>query len=416
MTVIRLACSVNNYHWGKHGLQSKAAQFAATNPGVAIDAAQTYAELWMGTHASGPSLVYGTGEALASAIARDAPRLLGAGVARKYAGQLPFLFKVLSIEKALSIQAHPDKALARVLHATRPDAYRDGNHKPEMSIALTDFVALSGFRPLEQIAGFLAAVPELAALVRASAPALVAAVRDGLGDAEKRAALRALFSELMCADAESVRGQLEALVARVPAGADALDVSEGALVHRLSAEYPGDVGVFCVFLLNVLRLAPGDAFFMGPNDPHAYVFGDCVECMATSDNVVRAGLTPKLRDVPVLVDMLTYDYGAPDAKLLRPHAYAHGGPASVVYDPPIDEFAVVRTALAPAQREALAAVAGPQILLAAEGCGVLRLPASGESHELRPGLVYFVGAATPLSIEADEASALVTYAAQCLDC
>ncbi|KAJ2432993.1 Mannose-6-phosphate isomerase, partial [Coemansia sp. RSA 2424] len=165
MSVIRLACNVNNYHWGKHGLHSKAAQFAATNPGVSIDDTQTYAELWMGTHASGPSKVFGTDTSLSSIIEQNPAQALGTLVSSKYDGQLPFLFKVLSIEKALSIQAHPDKRLAQRLHAERPAVYKDGNHKPEMSIALTDFVAMSGFRPLDQIAGFIEEYPEFAALV-----------------------------------------------------------------------------------------------------------------------------------------------------------------------------------------------------------------------------------------------------------
>jgi hypothetical protein len=64
---------------------------------------------------------------------------------------LSFLFnarahsQVLSVAKALSIQAHPDRDLARALHARRPAAYRDANHKPEMAIAVTDFHALCGF-------------------------------------------------------------------------------------------------------------------------------------------------------------------------------------------------------------------------------------------------------------------------------
>ncbi|KAJ2325756.1 Mannose-6-phosphate isomerase, partial [Coemansia sp. RSA 2681] len=131
MSVIRLACNVNNYHWGKHGLHSKAAQFAATNPGVSIDDTQTYAELWMGTHASGPSKVFGTDTSLSSIIEQNPAQALGTLVSSKYDGQLPFLFKVLSIEKALSIQAHPDKRLAQRLHAERPGVYKDGNHKPE---------------------------------------------------------------------------------------------------------------------------------------------------------------------------------------------------------------------------------------------------------------------------------------------
>ncbi|KAJ1843840.1 Mannose-6-phosphate isomerase, partial [Coemansia sp. RSA 2708] len=274
MTAIRLACSVNSYHWGKHGLDSKAAQFAATNPDVTIDANQPYAELWMGTHPSGPSRVFGTDTELAAVIDENPDAALGASVSQRYDGKLPFLFKVLSIEKALSIQAHPDKQLAKLLHTERPNVYKDGNHKPEMSIALTDFIAMSGFRPLDQISGFLDTYPEFRALTANSAAEFQRAAATG-NDQERRAALKQLFSELMNARPEDVQLQLDTLLARVRGEYAELDVSEPALVQRLSAEYPGDVGVFCVFMLNVLKLQPGDAFYMGPNDPHAYVFGDC---------------------------------------------------------------------------------------------------------------------------------------------
>lgn len=57
--------------------------------------------------------------------------------------------QVLSVAKALSIQAHPDKVLARKLHEEQPSAYKDDNHKPEMALALTEFQALCGFVSLE---------------------------------------------------------------------------------------------------------------------------------------------------------------------------------------------------------------------------------------------------------------------------
>jgi len=81
------------------------------------------------------------------------------------------------------------------------------------------------------------------------------------------------------------------------------------LLLRLNSQFPGDVGCFCVFFLNYLTLEPGQAIFLAANMPHAYLSGDCVECMATSDNVVRAGLTPKYRDVNLLINMLTYESG-----------------------------------------------------------------------------------------------------------
>lgn len=78
------------------------------------------------------------------------------------------------------------------------------------------------------------------------------------------------------------------------------------LALELEMQYPGDVGVISSFLLNYVKLRPGQALYLGPNEPHAYLFGECVECMASSDNVVRAGLTPKFRDVRTLCSMLTY--------------------------------------------------------------------------------------------------------------
>ncbi|KAJ1942714.1 Mannose-6-phosphate isomerase, partial [Linderina macrospora] len=381
MSVIRLTCNANNYAWGKHGASSKAAQFAATNPNVTIDPTQPYSELWMGTHPSGPSTVFGTTTLLSSVVDSDPTSALGSAVVAKFGPHLPYLFKVLSIEKALSIQAHPDKKLAEKLHTERPHVYKDPNHKPEMSIALTEFIAMSGFRPLEQIAQNLQEYPEFRALVSASADAFQKEAATGGDVQEKKLRLKALFAELMNSNPEVVERQLVALLERVPKSADPMDLSLPALVHRLNAEYPGDVGVFCVFMLNVLHLHAGDAFYMGPNDPHAYIYGDCVECMATSDNVVRAGLTPKLRDVPVLVDMLMYDFGTPEGKLLKaPKVLEH----SSIYDPPIDEFAVVCTQLAKGESENLK-LNGPQTLIATEGSG--KLVAADKEYELKPGYV-----------------------------
>lgn len=78
------------------------------------------------------------------------------------------------------------------------------------------------------------------------------------------------------------------------------------LVLQLERQYPADVGVISAFFLNHVNLKPGEALYIGANEPHAYIFGECVECMATSDNVVRAGLTPKHMDVKTLCSMLTY--------------------------------------------------------------------------------------------------------------
>merc|ERR1719222_427226 len=110
--------------------------------------------------------------------------------------KLPFLLKVLSIQKALSIQAHPDRALAARLHRERPDVYKDPNHKPEISIALSDFEAMCGFRPVDEIVDFLNTVPELRSIVGAAVAHELCNVTIGDKLAEG-VALKAAYSHMM---------------------------------------------------------------------------------------------------------------------------------------------------------------------------------------------------------------------------
>jgi mannose-6-phosphate isomerase len=118
---------LKNYDWGKLGSESEVAKLAKLNSdGFVSDESKPYSELWMGDHVSGQSTVKETGELLGDFIQKNRDVNIG--------GQpkLPFLFKVLSIRKALSIQVHPNKAEAEKLHQEHPDIYKDPNHKPEV--------------------------------------------------------------------------------------------------------------------------------------------------------------------------------------------------------------------------------------------------------------------------------------------
>ena len=117
-------------------------------------------------------------------------------------GSLPFLFKLLSVDTSLSIQAHPDKELAEKLHARAPEIYKDPNHKPEMAIALSPFEACCGFAPTGILAAHLEAYPELEALGGA-----------GLREELCEQSFRVLFER---PDA-TVREAVEALIARISA-------------------------------------------------------------------------------------------------------------------------------------------------------------------------------------------------------
>ena len=98
--VVPLRPAIKDYAWGIRGLDSRVARFALESGIIdEVDPDTPYAELWLGTHPSGPTTL------------RD-----GMTLEHYVGGQLPFLFKVLSAGKALSIQAHPCKELAKELH------------------------------------------------------------------------------------------------------------------------------------------------------------------------------------------------------------------------------------------------------------------------------------------------------------
>ena len=246
---MELKCAVQNYHWGKVGSASLVASFAANAvTDFKLDEGSNYAELWMGTHNSGPSVIKETGETLPEYIKKN-PDCLGEKVLERFGGELPFLFKVLSVRQALSIQIHPNKSNAEALNAKFPDRYKDSNHKPEIAIALTDFQGLCGFRPLKEIQDFLQKLPELQTILgEASTQALLNAKEDDYKDG-----LKASFTSLMKVEVDVLKKELEKLAARI-------NDSEGLqkdLFNTLNKDFPGDVGCFAIFFLNHVKLLPG---------------------------------------------------------------------------------------------------------------------------------------------------------------
>jgi mannose-6-phosphate isomerase len=191
--------------------------------------------------------------------------------------QLPFLFKVLSVRNALSIQAHPNKALAALLHKVNPTEYRDDNHKPEMTIAITPFEGLSGFRPLAEIAYLLGRISALRSLIGETVAAELERVslRVEASREEQKLVLKKAFGVLVRASVEDVRAASKRLLEHISeegqpfAGDEAL----GELVVRLNSQFPADVGLFMVFFLNFVKLQPGEAMFLKADEVHAYLSG-----------------------------------------------------------------------------------------------------------------------------------------------
>ncbi|CAL8107219.1 unnamed protein product [Orchesella dallaii] len=210
---MELIPAVQKYHWGKPGktstvanLYSEALKSAGESP--TIDAEGPYAELWMGTHPNGPSKLKGCNKSLLEFI-KDNPTSIGEKVKAQFGmDDIPFLLKVLSVESALSIQAHPDKPSAEILHRDRPDLYKDPNHKPEMAIALTPFEMFCGFRAMDEIVEFLQGVPELREIVGDDVVNAVAEEKD-------KASLRMAYTRLMESQEDVIKANLTKLLARL---------------------------------------------------------------------------------------------------------------------------------------------------------------------------------------------------------
>nr|KAK5444902.1 Mannose-6-phosphate isomerase [Exophiala xenobiotica] len=427
--LIRLQCGCNSYDWGKKGKDSAAARYAAATPSdtFSVQEDKPYAELWMGTHPSLPSKDLTTGRSLVDLVA-DNQALMGSDISSKYHNKLPFLFKVLSINKALSIQAHPNKKLAGELHAKDPKNYPDDNHKPEMTLAITPFEGLCGFRPLKEIAHFLSTIPPLRSLVGEEASSSLEKVSSSSSASvdESKTALKTAFSTLMKSDRSVVADKSKDLLSLAESGnitpGPSVNTSDELceLVTRCNSQFPQDIGLFVLFFLNFVKLSPGQAMYLKADDIHAYISGDIIECMASSDNVIRAGFTPKFQDVNTLTDILTYDHDPPEQQLLKPVDYPYvtlnqtaysSGSDSLLYDPPIEEFSVVRTVLKKDGAKAtFEAIAGPSIIICTSGSG--KISVGPKTEEIKEGWVYFVGATAEIVLESDSEE-IVTFRAFC---
>ena len=129
---------------------------------------------------------------------------------------------------------------------------------------------------------------------------------------------------------------------------------------RLRESYPEDIGVVSSVLLNVLELAPGEAVYLRAGILHAYLRGAGVEIMASSDNVLRGGLTPKYVDVDELLNVLEFLPQPPD--VVRPEREGDG---VEVYRTPAPDFALRR--VKPSHGVVRLHVPGPQIVLCTVG-------------------------------------------------
>lgn len=373
MTVHLLTTAVQRYPWGS---ATAIPAMTGTEPD-----GQPVAELWVGAHPQAPSTLTDSGRRLDEVVAADPAGELGPAAAALYTG-FPFLLKVLAAARPLSLQAHPSEEQAAAGFAREQAAgiardapartYRDDQPKPEVVCAVTEFALLSGFRSVGESAPVLRALDRgdgspggllLADVVRS----LVDPPGDGPGAPSEPRRLAVTVRTLLTltpADAESlVSAALRAAgAARVDPATPHGVLAELDLLDSLAAEHPTDPGVVVALLLHHVRLFPGEALFTPAGVLHAYLSGTAVELMASSDNVLRGGLTGKHVDVAELMSVLDTTPGP--ARVVRP---VQVSAAESDYPTPAAQFRLSRVDLAPGEGTDLARVEGPQLLLCTAG-------------------------------------------------
>lgn len=372
---LRLVPQVRHYDWGTRDFIPR---LCGRDPGERPEA-----ELWFGAHPDAPAgVVLESGSAepdqglpplqtpayvphpdtvpLDRLIVDRRHEVLGPG---STGADLPFLTKVLSAARPLSIQAHPSREKAVRGFAAETDThpassggrnYRDPNHKPELLYALTPFSALSGFRPAAEAAQLLSA----------------------LGLERLRPSIHRLESEGTAA----YRPLLEALHRHTGSdfAADAVEAARRAStmgdpncreamrgVLRIAAHHPDDPLVIAPLFLRLIHLDAGDALFTGAGVPHSYLEGSAVEVMANSDNVIRLGLTSKRVDATELLDILTYE--AAGAPLIEPRVKEHSWGTRCCFRPPVDDFRLDVLHLVDVGEASLGPDRRARIVLALEG-------------------------------------------------
>ena len=354
--MFELTNTPRTYAWGS---LEALAEFRGVEPSGGHEA-----ELWFGDHPANPAHRAEDGVSLVDWVAADSSRR-----------PLRFLLKVLAVGSSLSVQAHPtiEKAIAGFDRETEagipvdsPDRnFKDRNHKPEIILALTPFSALSGFRsPVERRDVLMHCL----AVGMPGAVELSMACEQGLAHAVALIARHEPFAVELA----------EALSKPQPAWGDRVVDDALATAKLLATQFPGDPGAVFALLLNHVVLKPGEALFVPAGTVHAYISGLGVEVMASSDNVLRGGLTSKHIDVDQLIDIADFSEGP----AFRIEAETVG--AVTTYPAPLEECVLASYAV---DGTLDVEIAGPAIAIVTDGA----VTVSGNSSlELTRSRVVFI--------------------------
>ena len=323
-----LSGTVKHYDWGGY-------TFIPSLLNVSNYEQKPFAEYWLGVHPQAENLAIQSDRSvilLRDYFSTKPSVALGEEVAKRF-DNLPYLVKVLDVKDMLSIQVHPSKAQAEIdfLEENKKGIpldsplrnYKDKNHKPELMVAIGDFWLLHGFKPEKEISTTLQSIPEL----------------RGLLSVFEKESYRGLYKKIMEMPQAHVNLQLEPLIDRlIPLYKDGKlkksDAGYWAAKAAISFSKPGkaDRGIYSIFLFNLVALHSGDAIFQDAGVPHAYLEGQNVEIMASSDNVLRGGLTTKHIDVAELLKHIKCEATYPRIDKGEKHG------AEFIYKTPAPDF------------------------------------------------------------------------------
>lgn len=376
-----LAGTVKHYDWGGSSFIPSLLNIGDVN-------GKPFAEYWLGVHPQANCILQAKGEqaiSLQKYIQADPATSLGNYVYKRF-GDLPYLLKALDVKDMLSIQVHPSKAEAETDFAEENkrgiplDAsnrnYKDDNHKPELMVAMDEFWLLHGFKPKEKLGQILQRVEELQFLLP---------VFDTAG-------YKGLYKKVMEMPQDEVNLVLQPLIDRIiPAyKAGKLNKSQEdfwAARAAISFSSPKgiDRGIFSIYLFNLVQLQKGQGIFQDAGVPHAYLEGQNVEIMASSDNVLRGGLTTKHIDVEELLKHVKCE--PTDVKIL-------GGEKNgdaIIYKTPAPDFELTAYDLNQAGRVLITATTAEILLLVHGNAELKNNKDSVDLQKGQPSAIIFPG-------------------------
>ncbi|MDO4606340.1 MAG: mannose-6-phosphate isomerase, class I [Bowdeniella nasicola] len=372
-----------HYDWGSHDAIPWLMGEEVTDEPVA--------ELWFGVHPTGPAPLEGDAPQadLKTLIEADPVAMLGEDVQSRFGDTLPFLMKLIAPARPLSLQVHPSLEQAREGFKKEDAAgipiddpirnYRDPNHKPEMVFALTRLEAMCGFRAprraLEILEGLDVDVTER----------LTKVLHDDPTSAGMKRAFALLISGPRRPDADQVEQVAQACQERLDSGTSPSPRAD-TIVTLLHEEYPGDPGVIAALLLNPVTLRGGETLFVKAGTVHAYLSGLAVEVMASSDNVLRAGLTSKHVDIDEMLHCV--DFVAAPPTRLAPEIF---GSATEVFYAPVEDFELNVTRIRETHGRQPVRGGGPRVIVCVDGKLTLHNEA-GQRLPLKCGQAVFVPA------------------------